>query len=171
MTELRRLRHAVAEEQDTIWTILQQAIQKRKEEASEQWQDGYPNPEVIANDIEKNYAYVCVDEDDVILGYVALIFDIEPAYDNIEGHWLTERPYAGIHRLAVNQEPYVKGIATWMMKAVEPICKELGYYSIKVDTNFDNIGMLRVFEKLDYVYCGEVYFRGAARKAFEKRLD
>jgi hypothetical protein len=31
--------------------------------------------------------------------------------------------------------------------------------------------MLRVLEKLGYVYCGEVYFRGSARKAFEKKLD
>jgi hypothetical protein len=28
--------------------------------------------------------------------------------------------------------------------------------------------MLKLFEKLGYQYCGEVYFRGSARKAFEK---
>lgn len=170
MTEIRRLRRAQEEDKDLIWKILQQAIAKRREEGSEQWQDGYPNPDVVANDIEKKYAYVCVDEHGDILGYVALIFDKEPAYEQIEGHWLSDSAYAGIHRLAVNQEPYVKGIATWIMQAVEPICKDLGYYSIRVDTNFDNAGMLRVFEKLGYVYCGEVYFRGAARRAFEKVL-
>lgn len=107
-----------------------------------------------------------------IVAYIALIFDIEPAYENIEGKWLSspETPYAVIHRLAVSQENPVKGLATWIMQEIEKFCKEKDIYSIKVDTNYDNIGMLRVFEKLDYTYCGEVYFRGGARKAFEKIL-
>ena len=47
---------------------------------------------------------------------------------------------------------------------------ESNVYSIKVDTNFDNVPMLRILDKLGYVYCGEVFFRGSARKAFEKVL-
>ena len=57
------------------------------------------------------------------------------------------------------------------MLAAEAVCRKQGILSIKADTNFDNAGMLRVFEKLGYTYCGEVYFRGAARRAYEKRLD
>ncbi|RYD75593.1 MAG: GNAT family N-acetyltransferase, partial [Sphingobacteriales bacterium] len=37
-----RFRPAQIEDQDTIWEILQGAIQRRKEDGSEQWQDGYP---------------------------------------------------------------------------------------------------------------------------------
>ncbi|MFT4092143.1 MAG: hypothetical protein QM640_00795 [Niabella sp.] len=40
-----------------------------------------------------------------------------------------------------------------------------------VDTNFDNAPMLHILNKLGYIYCGEVFFRGAARKAFEKVLE
>jgi len=170
MTDERKLRKAGIQDLNRIWTIIQQAILKRKEEGSTQWQDGYPNPSLIANDISNGYGYICLDQDDRILAYVALIFAIEPAYEEIEGNWLSEHPYACIHRLAVNQEPYTKGVATWIMHAVEPICVDSGYYSIRVDTNFDNVGMLRVFEKLGYQYCGEVFFRGAARKAYEKVL-
>ena len=43
-------------------------------------------------------------------------------------------------------------------------------YSIKVDTNFDNLAMLHIFNKLEYQYCGQVYFRGSARRAYEKIL-
>jgi hypothetical protein len=28
--------------------------------------------------------------------------------------------------------------------------------------------MMAIFEKLGYAYCGEVHFRGSARKAYEK---
>jgi hypothetical protein len=53
---------------------------------------------------------------------------------------------------------------------IEDLCVSRNVYSIKVDTNFDNIPMLRILEKLKYTYCGEVYFRGASRKAYEKEL-
>ena len=45
----------------------------------------------------------------------------------------------------------------------------LPYY--KLDTNFDNAPMLKILDKLGYTYCGEVFFRGSARKAFEKILQ
>ncbi|MGN5953684.1 GNAT family N-acetyltransferase [Sphingobacterium lactis] len=163
-------RPAVMSEAEAIWGIIQQAIQKRKEEGSDQWQNGYPNLKVIQEDIEAGYAYVHVDENNHVYGYLALIFDVEPAYEDIDGKWLTDWPYAVVHRIAVNQEPYVKGQASSMMEKIEPICLENGYQTIKVDTNFDNVGMLRVFEKLGYTYCGEVNLRGGMRKAYEKVL-
>ncbi|WP_300597818.1 GNAT family N-acetyltransferase [Niabella sp.] len=166
------LRTATAADAGAIWQLLQQAIEKRKQEGSAQWQDGYPNPDVVAKDIEKGYGYVCTNEAGDVIGYTALIFDGEPAYEALEGQWLTNRPYAVIHRLATVTGPKaIKGLGTRIMMAVETVCRKQGIFSIKADTNFDNTGMLRVFEKLGYTYCGEVYFRGAARKAFEKKLD
>ena len=53
----------------------------------------------------------------------------------------------------------------------EEIAIQHNIFSIKVDTNFDNIAMLKIFESLGYVYCGEVTFRGGVRKAFEKVLS
>jgi len=54
------------------------------------------------------------------------------------------------------------------MEFIEKVALEKNIHSIKVDTNFDNPAMLKTFENLGYSYCGEVYFRGSARKAFEK---
>ena len=48
-------RKAEAQDLSQIWKILQQAIQRRKEEGSNQWQDGYPNPEVIQHDLNNEY--------------------------------------------------------------------------------------------------------------------
>lgn len=152
-----QLRKVSTADVDAIWSILQQAIEKRKVEGSTQWQDGYPNPTVINRDIENGWSYVCMDEQDNIIAYVALIFDIEPAYEAIQGKWLTDGPYAVIHRLAVSQERKIKGLATEIMMAAENICLQQGVPSIKVDTNFDNTAMLRILEKLGYTYCGEVF--------------
>ena len=46
-------RKATITDAPKIWIILQQAILRRKADGSNQWQDGYPNPEIIQQDIEK----------------------------------------------------------------------------------------------------------------------
>lgn len=166
-----QFRKARIEELSDIWPLFEQGIEKRRLEGSEQWQDGYPNPDSIAKDIQQGYAYVCVDSVGDIVGYVALIFDIEPAYNDLEGQWLTDGTYAGIHRLVVSQEKKIKGLGTWIMQQIEEIVRQKGIFSIKADTNHDNDGMLRLFDKLGYVYCGTVYFRGSARRAYEKILE
>jgi hypothetical protein len=57
-----------------------------------------------------------------------------------------------------------------MLKHIEDFARQHHIKSLKADTNFDNAGMLKIFEKLGYVYCGEVVFRDSPRKAFEKVL-
>lgn len=163
------LRKALESELPIIWEIIQYAIERRRQDGSRQWQDGYPNPDSIRADFEKGYSYV-VEEEGTLLAYGAIIFDIEPAYNDIEGKWLTDGEYVGVHRVAASPLAKGKGVATFFFTELEEIAKANDIYSIKVDTNFDNGPMLHILDKLDYTYCGEVYFRGSARRAFEKVL-
>ncbi|MEN2487018.1 GNAT family N-acetyltransferase [Flavobacterium sp. B11] len=169
-TEKLSLRKANLSEIPQIWEILQDAIEQRRLDGSTQWQDGYPNELSIKSDIENGYGYVFT-EDESILAYAAIIFDKEPAYENIEGKWLTDGNYTVVHRVAVSKLAKGKGIATKLFESIEGLSVENKIYSIKVDTNFDNTPMLKILDRLKYTYCGEVYFRGSARKAFEKRLS
>ncbi|WP_369013667.1 GNAT family N-acetyltransferase [Flavobacterium anhuiense] len=168
-TEKLSLRKANLSEIPQIWEILQDAIEQRRLDGSTQWQDGYPNELSIKSDVENGYGYVFT-EDESILAYAAIIFDKEPAYENIEGKWLTDGDYTVVHRVAVSKLAKGKGIATKLFQSIEGLSVENNIYSIKVDTNFDNTPMLKILDRLKYTYCGEVYFRGSARKAFEKRL-
>ncbi|PSK94699.1 GNAT family N-acetyltransferase [Taibaiella chishuiensis] len=164
------LRKATTAEVPAIWTILQAAVAQRKADGSKQWQDGYPNEQTILDDIAKGYAYVLVAGEE-LMAYAAIIFDIEPAYEGIEGRWLTDGDYAVVHRVATAPAAKGKGIATGLFRMIEGHCLAQQVNSIKVDTNFDNIPMLKILDRLGYTYCGEVYFRGSARKAFEKVLS
>jgi len=165
------MRKAEISDLDRIWELLKAGILKRKNEGSDQWQNGYPNPEVVRDDIEKGYGIVVENDQKIIVGYVALIDAIEPAYEEIEGAWLTNESYVVLHRLIVDLDHPIKGLASWMMKNIERFVTDKNVFSIKVDTNFDNIGMLKVFERLGYSYCGKVYFNNAERRAFEKTLS
>lgn len=163
------LRKAERTELPAIWAIVQFAIEQRRLDGSTQWQDGYPNPNTLADDLENGVAYV-LDEEGELLLYAAIILEPEPAYAGIEGRWLTDGPYMVLHRVTASAKAKGRGIATAFFHMAEDLCRSKGVHSIKVDTNFDNAPMLRIMEKLGYTYCGEVYFRGAARKAFEKVL-
>ena len=163
------LRKAQIPEAEIIWQILQQAIERRRKDGSNQWQDGYPNLEVVKTDISLGKGYV-LEIDNAIAAYAALVFNDEPAYKEIIGDWLTNDDFLVIHRVAVSNDFLGKGIAVLLFQKLEDFAKENQVFSIKVDTNFDNLAMLHILEKLDYQYCGEVYFRGSARKAFEKVL-
>lgn len=165
-----QLRKAEITEAEVIWNILQQAIERRRKDGSHQWQDGYPNLEVVKTDIHHQKGYV-LEVDGIIAVYAALVFNDEPAYLEIEGDWLTNGEFLVIHRVAVSEDFLGKGLAVLLFKELEKFSVENHVFSIKVDTNFDNQAMLHILEKLGYQYCGEVYFRGSARKAFEKTLS
>ena len=162
-------RKSTAEDSDKIWEILQQAILRRKNDGSKQWQNGYPNPETVKSDIEREVGFVLTENENVV-AYSAIILNDEPAYENIEGKWLTNGDFYVVHRVAVSDEVAGKGYATEIFKRIEEFSKSENVFSIKVDTNFDNAAMLHILKKLDYVYCGKVQLMGGERLAFEKVL-
>ena len=163
-------RKATISEIPQIWDILRLAILRRKEEGSNQWQDGYPNPEVVQKDIEKGAGFVLTHEE-TIVGYSAVLINDEPEYARIEGKWLTNEDFVVFHRVAVSEKYLGQGFAQKMMGCIEDFAIQNNIYSIKADTNFDNNAMKKVFEKLGYTFCGHVYFRGGQRKAYEKVLQ
>ncbi|MGC4039723.1 MAG: GNAT family N-acetyltransferase [Flavobacterium sp.] len=163
-------RAATEAEIPQIWEILQQAIQRRKEDGSNQWQNGYPNPDTVRNDIGKGVGYVLADGEKVI-AYSAVLINDEPAYSEINGKWLTNDDFVVIHRVAISEAYLGQGLVQKMFGHFEDFAQQNGIRSIKVDTNFDNPAMLRIMDKAGYTYCGEVYFNGSPRKAFEKVLE
>lgn len=163
------LRKATLADLFDINEIILAAIRKRKEEGSDQWQNGYPNKFTIEADIQKNVGWVLCQNQEIV-AYMALIFDEEVAYHSIEGQWLSNQPYACIHRLAVKQKEGLKGVATYFMKEIEHICHSKEIQSIKLDTHEDNSAMLYLLKKLGYHYCGKVTYKDYKREAFEKIL-
>lgn len=167
MNPIIKLRKAETEDRDLIWEILQQAIERRRKDGSTQWQNGYPNLETVESDIAKGFGYVLTVNGDIAV-YAALILNDEPAYSNIEGAWLSNGEFVVVHRVAVNEKFAGQGMAKELFDHIEDFTRTHGIQSIKVDTNYDNIAMLKILESKGYSYCGEVVLSGGVRKAFEK---
>ena len=59
-----------------VMTIIRMAQQSFRDQGVDQWQDGYPNEEVILEDIRKGQSYVA-EEKGIILGTAVISFEKE----------------------------------------------------------------------------------------------
>lgn len=166
-----KFRKAVKTDINNIMKIINQAKVYFKEHGINQWQDNYPNVGVISNDIDNNYSYVLLKEDNIV-ATAAVSFDGEKTYDSIyEGQWISNNKYAVIHRIAVASNCKGLGLSSHIIKNVEELCLKKGVYSIKVDTHEENLSMQKLLKKNRFEYCGIIYLEdGSKRVAFEKTL-
>lgn len=154
-----------------IMRIIKQAQAYFKEQGIDQWQNGYPNEEVIANDIEKGDSYIFI-RDGKTVATTVVSFEQENCYENIyEGKWTTHGDYGVIHRIAVDNASKGSGTAQEVIEFAEQMCRNRGVLCMRVDTHEENIPMQRVLAKNGYQYCGVIYLDyGAKRVAYEKLL-
>lgn len=165
-------RNATVDDINNVMKIINDAKEYFKEMNINQWQDGYPNEEVIKNDIINNNSYV-LEKDGDIIATTMFAVEKDKTYDNIyDGKWINEGEYAVIHRIAVDNK--LKGLklgAEIINNAVE-VCKDKGIKSIKIDTHKDNISMQRFLKNNGFQYCGVIYLEDKSpRIAFEKKIE
>lgn len=167
------IRETRIQEIKQIMTIIRMAQQSLRSSSIDQWQDGYPNEEVIMEDIRKRQSYV-VEKDGKLIGTAVISLEKEHTYDKItNGEWMTgkETVYVVIHRIATHEECKRQGIAGRLLKYAEEVGKEHGAVSIRIDTHPDNFIMQSWLGKNDFSYCGWIYLKnGALRYAYEKAL-
>lgn len=140
----------------------------------DQWQNGYPNPEVIRNDIEKTQSH-CVIVDGEICGTFALIDDGEPTYNEIfDGEWQTgdgRDHYYAIHRVAISVKCRGKGISTAIINYCAEEARNANKTSLRIDTHRGNVIMRKMLEKHGFSHCGTIYIESRdERVAYEKTL-
>lgn len=165
------LRISKREDINRIMDIINEGKISLKNSKVDQWQNGYPNEEVILRDIENGESFV-LEYNDEIIGTTALSFRGEKTYDNIyEGKWISNGKYAVIHRIAVAKVEGIKSVGSEILNEAEKICLSRDIKNIKIDTHEDNKAMQGLLLKNNYEYCGVIYLEdGSKRIAFEKEL-
>lgn len=166
------LRKAIANEAAIAMELIDQAKAFLKEQGIDQWQKGYPDAACIQHDIMQGKGYFMLDSEARIVAYMCIDFDGEPAYDSLNGAWLTSRdtPYAVVHRLAVDRLCRGKGLASRAFELVERLCMERAVSSIRIDTDADNAIMRHLLQKNGFTYCGLIRFDNSDKIAYEKLL-
>lgn len=157
------IRKAKQEDFETILAIYASAREFMAANGNpDQWADGYPQPEMLKEDMKKEQLYVCETENGIGAVFVFFVGD-EPWYHEIrEGRWLNEKPYGVLHRIAVAQ--YGKGLASICLSWCYEQCGNM-----RGDTHELNKSMQRLFEKNGYTCCGRITIDdGTDRIAYQK---
>lgn len=167
------LKRATTKELHEIWQIVDAARNEMVRQGRKQWDEHYPQITDIEEDIRQEKGWIVI-EDDCVMGYVVFTNEKEEAYSQLEGgKWIANMPYGVIHRMAVSLQHRKKGLGRFIFTALEEKAREMGLTSVRADTNFDNVEMLHLFEKLGYTRCGIVHYptlnnENKERIAFEK---
>ncbi len=159
-------RAAEIEEADECYKILDSGREYQKSQGFEQWLPEYPSPETVPQDIRDGTAFVFADEKGLI-GYCAVVFSGEPAYPCIEGAWLSEEPYAVVHRIALGNGRRGEGLSHEAFELIKKYCASKGASSVRIDTMNENSVMRHVVTREGFSYCGTVYYNGSPRLAYE----
>ena len=162
------------EEIPAIIAIINDAKEYLASQKIDQWQNGYPNAEQVANDIKNNESYVVVNDENEIIATAMFTTNPEPTYKIIDGNWNIDEneKYGVVHRMAIKKEFRKFGLATFMFHEFHMQLLEKKIKSLKIDTHEKNLGMQALIKKLGYTYCGIIYTNyHAKRVAFEKVIS
>ena len=145
----------------SIMPIYKAAKMKMRADGNmHQWSDKYPDEETLLADIVRGELYVAHDGNE-IYGVFMLSFSGEETYQEIQGAWLNDEPYAVIHRIASlgKGRNLLKDAIDFAFASTE---------NIRIDTHEDNNIMRSLLNKLGFIYTGIIHLKsGDERRAYQ----
>lgn len=130
-----------------------------------QWTDGYPQKELMLEEIKQGHCHVCVTSEQTIAATFCLVPSPDPTYSKIHGgHWLNDEPYYVIHRLA--SDGSIKGIGKICIEWCAKKCSNL-----RIDTHEDNHVMQSLAERCGFVKCGIIHVANGTPRIAYQRFD
>lgn len=155
-----------------IMAILEQSVAYFKKAGIDQWQDGYPNSEVVAQDVANGQSYLLVDGNE-IHGVMVVMTTPDPNYAQLDkGAWRYHDSYGTVHRIAVNKNYPGRGLAAKLLVEAEKIALAKGCLVMRIDTHEENTGMQHVLANVGYQKIGELTLPdGGKRVALDKKIS
>ena len=160
------IRLATAQDLDIILRVYDQARQFMRASGNMlQWVNGYPQRDLLENDIEKKQLFV-IEEDGAVHGAFAFILGDDPTYAYIEdGRWPNSKPYGTIHRIGTDGA--IHGAVQMARDYALQFTDE-----VRADTHADNKPMQHTLTKNGFVRCGIIYLEnGDPRIAYQYSKD
>lgn len=140
-------RPAYPEDLHAIVNLVGNAIKVMENQDIYQWDEQYPNQQVLMQDIEKKQLHVGVIEEKIVVIFV-LNQECDDAYSN--GEWkYVGASYFVIHRLCVNPDFQNHGIAKYTMLYIEDFLISKGIETIRLDAYTKNLTQLSCMKVLD----------------------
>ena len=159
---------AVPSDLPEVLRLFQAATKHMDEQGIPQWDEVYPNREVLSEDISRGELTV-----GRIGGKIACVFVLSARHDDeyAQGRWrYPESRFCVLHRLCVHPDFQHRRIAARAMDFIEDALRESGFETIRLDAFSQNPYALRLYESRGYEKIGEVRFRKGLFYLYEKKL-
>ena len=161
-------RRAGTDDLDALVALYGAAAQDMREKGIDQWDEYYPDREILAEDVESGDMTLGLLDGQLACAYV-VNREYEPEYEL--GAWEhTEGDFCVLHRLCVNPQLQGRGLARQAMARMEKNARDQGFDSVRLDVFSQNLHAQRLYERLGYRRTGEVRFRKGIFYLMEKKL-
>lgn len=161
------IRKAKQNEINDIMHIIKKAVGNMISQGIDQWDDIYPNEEVIKRDLYEESLYVYYDG--IVKGIIVLNEHQDDEYETVRWKMLYGRPMV-IHRLCIDPDYQGIGIANAMIDFAESFAVDNKYDSIRLDAFVHNNKACRLYEGNGYKRVGLVNFRKGLFYCYEKYI-
>ena len=148
------IRKANKTDLDNIMLMYKSCVKGMLTNDIDQWDDTYPNSEIISQDLNVGTYYVAEVNEEIIGG-----INIDQKQDKtyLEIDWEdTSNSFLVVHRLGVKEEFWNKKIGKDLMLFAEKLVEERRLKSIRLDTYSGNPKAMEFYRRLGYTELGTI---------------
>lgn len=163
-----KFRKAIENDLDNLYQIYVDAIAEMNRNSIPQWDERYPDRDILNEDISKGEMVVGSIDDDIACAYVV---NSECDEQYLNGSWeYPQATFRVIHRLCVNPKFQKKGVGTSAILHMEEELRADGVEAIRLDVFTLNPYALKMYEKLGFSKVGNAEWRKGSFYLMEKKL-
>ena len=158
------IRKANKEDLENIMKMYKSCVKGMLENGIDQWDDTYPNTEIINEDLNVGTYYVA-EIDGTIIGGVNIDKNQDNTYLTLDWEDKSDS-FLVVHRLGVKEEFWNKKIGKDLMLFTENLVIEKGLKSIRLDTYSGNPKAMKFYRRLGYSELGTIDLKPNKNKYF-----
>ena len=162
------IRKANKTDLENIMKMYKSCVTGMLENGIDQWDDTYPNTEIISEDLNVGTYYVA-EIDGTIIGGVNIDKNQDNTYLTLDWEDKSDS-FLVVHRLGVKEEFWNKKIGKYLMLFTENLVIEKGLKSIRLDTYSGNLKAMEFYRRIGYSELGTIDLKPDKEKyyCFEK---
>jgi GNAT superfamily N-acetyltransferase len=158
------IRKGILADLDGIMHMYNSCVKRMIKNGIDQWDDTYPNTEIISEDLNVGTYYVA-EMEGAIIGGVNIDKNQDTTYLALDWEDKSDS-FLVVHRLGVKEEFWNKKIGKDLMLFTEKLVIEKGMKSIRLDTYSGNPKAMEFYRRLGYRELGTIDLKPNKDKYF-----
>ena len=149
-----KIRQAKKTDLNAIMEVYDSCVKGMIKLGIDQWDETYPNSEIIQQDLLIGDYYVGIIENEIVAG-IKIDTVQDPTYLTI--NWTDKtNNFMVVHRLCSKTKVWSQGIGKKMMDFAEELAKSNNCISMRLDTYINNPKAIAFYKRLGYHQLGDI---------------